>query len=101
MKLSKKRPIALAIAWKAISSASSPVLFLFFSPRGILEAELWVRALIAAGVLLFSIVMMSLVHATSRKSQIKWLSVVSKILLIFYAVALGLLLLLWALRLLQ
>ena len=84
--VSKKVPIILAICWLVISIG---VLW-YTMPKMIhLEgvfADWNVQMLVFFAAQIFSIGMMIAIRVLSKKAQIKWLAIVSKILLIYYSV---------------
>lgn len=88
--VSKKVPIILAICWVVISMA---VLW-YTMPKMIhLEgvfADWNIQMLVFFAVQIFSIGMMTAIRILSKKAKIRWMAVVSKILLIFYSVVGGL-----------
>ena len=85
---SKKWPVALAIAWLVISVGSFfPVwstirpIILSRAPTPNIAYIYWL------GGSLFSVAMMAVIRFLSKKAQITWLAILSKILMIFYSVS--------------
>ena len=84
--ISKKVPIILGTVWLAVSLG---VLW-YTMPKMIhLEgafADWNVQMLVFFAQLVFTIGMMIAIRILSKKAQIRWMAIVSKILLIFYSV---------------
>lgn len=84
--VSKKVPIILAIVWLAVSLG----VMWYTLPKMIhLEgvfADWNVQMLVFFAEAVFCVGMMIAVRILSAKAQIKWLAIVSKILMIFYSV---------------
>lgn len=95
-KCSPKVPIILAAIWFAVCSCVTWFALRSFTSPDIIAYD--VKLLAMAAILVFSIVMMAVIRGTSQRSQVRWLAVISKVLLIFYSVVLGLLLLFVVLR---
>lgn len=86
-RVSRKVPIILAVAWLVICGFTTMLIMkLYIGPNALSVLEYGIELCIFATVLVFSIVMMTIINITSRKSQIKWLAITSKILMIFYCV---------------
>ncbi len=89
-KVSKKVPIILAIVWPVVSLG----LLCYTMPKMIhregVFADWNVQMLVFFAQQVFSIGMMIAIRILSKKAQIRWMAVVSKILLIFYSVLGGL-----------
>ena len=84
--VSKKVPIILAIVWLVVGMG----VVMGMMPKMILMegvfADWNVQMIVFLAELVFSIGMMIAIRILSVKAQIKWLAIVSKILLIFYSV---------------
>ena len=53
-------------------------------------ADWSVQRLVFLAELVFSVAMMAVIRVLSKRAQVKWLAIVSKILLIFYSIIGGL-----------
>ena len=88
--VSKKVPIILALVWLAIAMGT-----MWYAMPKMVRMESWVadldlQILVFLAGLVFSVVMMAVIRVLSKRAQVKWLTIVSKILLIFYSVIGGL-----------
>lgn len=85
-KVSKKVPIILAIVWLVVGMG----VVMGMMPKMILMegvfADWNVQMLVFLAETVFSVGMMIAIRILSAKAQIKWLAIVSKILMIFYSV---------------
>lgn len=93
--VSRKVPIILAIAWLV----ASMVIVMYTVPKMIhLEgvfADWDVQMLVYLAELVFSVGVMIAIRILSVKGRIKWLAIISKILLIVYSVTGGIVLIAW------
>ena len=84
--VSKKVPIILAIVWLVVGMG----VVMGMMPKMVFMegvfADWNVQMIVFLAELVFSIGMMIAIRILSAKAQIKWLAIVSKILLIFYSV---------------
>ena len=85
--VSRKVPMILAIAWLVAAIGSFFPVWFTIRPVILSGAPTPALAYIYCIVgTLFSIVMMTVIRILSKKAQIQWLAILSKILLIFYSV---------------
>ena len=84
--VSKKVPIILAIVWVVISMGALLIMMPQLRQGEGVFADWNVQMLAFFAETVFCVGMMIAVRILSAKAQIKWLAIVSKILMIFYSV---------------